>query len=55
MRHLLNTLYVFTEDAYIGLDGENAVIRQNEKELGRIPLHTIEESYAFRIGAQARV
>lgn len=47
MRHLLNTLYVFTEDAYIGLDGENAVIRQNEKELGRIPLHTIEGILCF--------
>lgn len=25
MRHLRNTLYIFTEDAYATLDGENIV------------------------------
>ena len=40
MRHLLNTLYVFTEDAYLMLDGENVVVRRDGAELGRVPLHT---------------
>lgn len=42
MRHLLNTLYVFTEDAYLVLDGENVVVRRDGVELGRVPLHTLE-------------
>lgn len=42
MRHLLNTLYVFTEDAYLMLDGENVVVRRDGAELGRVPLHTLE-------------
>ena len=36
MRHLLNTLYVFTEDAYLMLDGENVVVRRDGAELGRV-------------------
>lgn len=47
MRHLLNTLYVFTEDAYLSLDGENIVVRQKNVELGRIPLHTLEGILCF--------
>lgn len=47
MRHLLNTLYVFTEDAYLSLDGENVVVRQDGAELGRVPLHTLESILCF--------
>jgi len=28
MRHLLNTLFVTTEDAYLTLDGENTVVKR---------------------------
>lgn len=42
MRKLLNTLFVTTEDAYAALDGENVVIRRQEEELGRFPLHILE-------------
>lgn len=47
MRHLLNTLYVFTENAYLALDGENVVARCGEAELGRVPLHTLEGIACF--------
>lgn len=47
MRKLLNTLFVTTEDAYLTLDGENAVILQGNDEIARFPLHTIEGIIAF--------
>lgn len=42
MRHLLNTLFVLTEDSYLALDGENVVVLQGDETLGRFPLHTFE-------------
>lgn len=47
MRRLLNTLYVFTENAYLALDGENVVAKAEGKEMGRIPLHTLESIASF--------
>lgn len=47
MRHLRNVLYIFTEDAYLALDGENVVARASGKEIGRIPLHTLEGIVCF--------
>jgi len=47
MRHLLNTLYVMTEDAWLSLDGENIVIQAEERELGRFPLHGLEGIISF--------
>ena len=34
MRHIRNTLYIFTEDAYLSLDGENVVAKAGGK-IGR--------------------
>lgn len=42
MRHLLNTLFVLTEDSYLALDGENVVVLRDDETLGRFPLHTLE-------------
>lgn len=47
MRKLLNTLYIFTEDAYLSLDGENVVAKSGAKPIGRIPLHTLEGIHSF--------
>lgn len=47
MRKLLNTLYVMTESCYLTLDGENIVIQDGEKSLGRFPLHTLENIICF--------
>ncbi|MCL2528351.1 MAG: type I-C CRISPR-associated endonuclease Cas1c [Defluviitaleaceae bacterium] len=42
MRKLLNTFYVTIPDAYLALDGENIVVRQQETELRRVPLHNLD-------------
>ena len=47
MKKLLNTLYVTAQDHYLSLDGENVVILDKEKEVGRIPLHNLEAIVSF--------
>lgn len=47
MRHLLNTLYVMTDNAWLSLEGENVVIQAEEQELGRFPLHGLEGIVSF--------
>lgn len=47
MRKLLNTLYVMTDSCYLTLEGENIVIQNGEKTLGRFPLHTLENIICF--------
>lgn len=47
MRILLNTLYIFTEDIYLTLDGENVVAKAAGEERGRFPLHTLEAIVSF--------
>lgn len=47
MRHLLNILYVMTENAYLSLDGENIVIQAEDTTLGRFPLHGLEGVVSF--------
>ena len=47
MRKLLNTLYVFSEDMYLALDGENVVAKAQGLERGRVPLHTLESILSF--------
>lgn len=42
MRKLLNTLYITSTERYLSLDGENIVISQDKKEIGRLPLHNLE-------------
>ena len=43
MRKLLNTLFVTSEDAYLTIDGENVVVNREKQEIGRFPLHTLEQ------------
>lgn len=47
MRHLLNTLFVTTEDAYLSLDGENVVVNREKQEIGRFPLHNLSMIVSF--------
>ncbi len=47
MRHLLNTLFVTSEDAYLSLDGENVVVSREKQEIGRFPLHNLCGIIAF--------
>lgn len=47
MRHLLNSLYVLTPEAYLSLDGENVVVKKGTAEMGRYPLHSLEQIVCF--------
>lgn len=47
MKKLLNTLYVTSADSYLSLDGETVVVLNQDKVLGRIPLHNLEGIVAF--------
>lgn len=47
MRHLLNTLFVTSEDAWLSLDGENVVVNRENTKLARFPLHTLQGIISF--------
>jgi CRISPR-associated protein Cas1 len=47
MRKLLNTLYVTTPESYLAKDGENVVIRVDDKEKFRMPVHNLEGIVCF--------
>lgn len=47
MKKLLNTLYITSPDRYLSLDGENVVIQDKGKDIGRVPLHNLERIMTF--------
>lgn len=47
MRHLLNTLFVTSEDAWLSLDGENVVVNRDKTAVARFPLHTLQMIISF--------
>lgn len=47
MKKLLNTLYVTSEDSYLALDGENVVVLEQDREIGRLPFHNLEGIVSF--------
>jgi CRISPR-associated protein Cas1 len=47
MRHLLNTLFVTSEDVFLSLDGENVVANRDRQEVARYPLHTLRGIISF--------
>lgn len=47
MKHLLNTLFVTSENAYLTLDGENVVVNRENQEVARYPLHNLVNIVAF--------
>ena len=47
MKHLLNTLFVTSEDIYLTLDGENVVANRDKQEVARYPLHTLAGIVSF--------
>ena len=47
MKHLLNTLYVTSENSYLSLDGENVVVSREKAEVARFPLHTLQGIICF--------
>lgn len=47
MKHLGNVLYVTTPEAFLSLDGENVVIKKEEENATRLPLHNLENIVCF--------
>lgn len=47
MRHLLNTLFVTSQDAYLSLEGENVVVNREKSEIARFPLHNLSMIVSF--------
>lgn len=47
MKKLLNTLYVTSENSYLGLEGETIVVYDDHREVGRLPLHNLEGIVSF--------
>lgn len=47
IKKLMNTLYITSPDRYLSLDGENVVIREDQTEVARIPLHNLEGIVTF--------
>lgn len=47
MKKLMNVLYVTSPEAYLSLDGENVVVKIEEKEGLRVPLHNLEGIVTF--------
>lgn len=47
MKHLLNTLFVLSEDIYLSLDGENIVANRDRQIVARYPLHTLQNIVSF--------
>lgn len=47
MKKLGNILYVTTPEAYLSLDGENVVVKKEDKPAMRLPLHNLENIVCF--------
>lgn len=47
MRHLLNTLFVTSEDIYLSLDNENIVVNRNGIIIKKLPLRIFEQILYF--------
>lgn len=47
MKKLGNVLYVTTPEAYLSLDGETVVIKKDEKQSIRLPLHNLDAIVCF--------
>ena len=47
MKRLLNTLYVFSGNKYLALEGENVVVLADNENVGRVPLHNLESIVTF--------
>lgn len=47
MKHLLNTLYVITQETYLALEGETVLLRRDGQNAHQVPLHTLDGIIAF--------
>lgn len=47
MRHMLNTLFITSEDVYLSLEGENVICSREKQTIARYPLHTLSGILSF--------
>src|SRR5512137_592240 len=47
MKKLGNVLYVTTPETYLSLDGENVVVKKDDRTSMRLPLHNLESIVCF--------
>jgi len=47
MKHLLNTLFVTSDDIYLTLDGENVVANKGKEVAARYPMHMLSQIVTF--------
>ncbi len=47
MKKLLNVFYITSPDAFLALDGQNLVVKQETKISARVPLHNLENIVCF--------
>lgn len=47
MKKLLNTLYVTSPDVYLGVDGENVIVKKEDEIVFRVPIHNLEAIVTF--------
>lgn len=50
MRKLLNTLFITNSDIYLGVEGENIMVREDGELRARFPLHNLESIIIFNYG-----
>jgi CRISPR-associated protein Cas1 len=47
MKHILNTLYVTTQETYLSKEGECVCLSRERQTVGRVPIHTINGMIIF--------
>ena len=47
MKHMLNTLFVTSEDVYLSLEGENVLVNREKTVVARFPLHSLQTIICF--------
>jgi CRISPR-associated protein Cas1 len=47
MKHLLNTLYITTQGAYLAREGETVLVRVEQETKLQLPIHTISSIICF--------
>jgi len=47
MRQLLNTLFITTQNAYLARDGDTVLVRVEQENRLRVPIHTLESIVCF--------
>ncbi|MFU0827109.1 MAG: CRISPR-associated endonuclease Cas1 [Lachnoclostridium sp.] len=47
MRQMLNVLFITKPEVYIGLNGENVIVKEEDTIIGRYPLHNLEQIVCF--------